>query len=88
MHERISIDFAVCHGRPVIRGTRVPVAVVVGSLAGGMSEEEVGREYDITVPDIHAALAYDVRRTVGAIQSDTRSTRNLDGDPHREQHQG
>ncbi|MSU37393.1 MAG: DUF433 domain-containing protein [Pedosphaera sp.] len=32
--ERITIDPRVCHGKPVIRGTRVPVSVVTGSLAG------------------------------------------------------
>ncbi len=58
IHERISIDPAVSHGRPVIRGTRVPVAVITGSLAGGMSAEDVAREYDVTTADIQAALAY------------------------------
>ena len=33
--DRIVIDPNICHGKPVIRGTRVPVTVVVGSLAGG-----------------------------------------------------
>lgn len=41
MNDRINIDPAVCHGKPVIRGTRVPVAIVLGSLAGGMAYEEV-----------------------------------------------
>ncbi|MBL6749734.1 MAG: DUF433 domain-containing protein [Nevskia sp.] len=54
--DRIVIDPAICHGRPVIRGTRVPVAIVVGSLAGGMSFEEVAHEYDLTADDIRAAL--------------------------------
>lgn len=57
-HERINIDPAVCHGRPVISGTRVPVAVITGSLAGGMSLEQVAAEYDVTAEDIQAALAY------------------------------
>jgi uncharacterized protein (DUF433 family) len=35
MNERIVIDPKICHRKPVIRGTRMPVAVVVGSLAGG-----------------------------------------------------
>ncbi len=52
---RIVIDPAICHGKPVIRGTRVPVTVVVGSLAGGMTFEDVQREYDITADDIRAA---------------------------------
>ncbi|MDB6158089.1 MAG: hypothetical protein JWO04_1795 [Gammaproteobacteria bacterium] len=55
---RIVLDPAVVHGRPVIRGTRLPVTVVVGSLAGGMSFEEVQREYDVTADDIRAALKF------------------------------
>jgi uncharacterized protein (DUF433 family) len=44
MNDRITIDPAICHGKPVIRGTRMPVSIVVGSLAGGMSFEEVQPE--------------------------------------------
>lgn len=58
MEERIVMDPKVCHGKPVIRGTRTPVAIVVGSLAGGMSFEEIQREYDLTPEDIRAALAF------------------------------
>jgi uncharacterized protein (DUF433 family) len=58
MHNRVTIDPAICHGKPVIRGTRTPVSVVVGSLAGGMSFEEVQREYDLTIEDIRAALKF------------------------------
>ena len=55
---RVVLDPAVSHGKPVIRGTRVPVTVVVGSLAGGMTFEEVQREYDVTADDIRAALRF------------------------------
>jgi uncharacterized protein (DUF433 family) len=55
---RIVLDPAVSHGKPVIRGTRVPITVVVGSLAGGMTFEEVQREYDVTAEDIRAALRF------------------------------
>jgi uncharacterized protein (DUF433 family) len=41
MKERISIDPQICHGKPVIRGTRVPVARIIGYLAGGMSFDDV-----------------------------------------------
>ena len=44
---RIVIDPAICHGKPVIRGTRMPVSLVVGSLAGGMSFEQLRQEYDL-----------------------------------------
>lgn len=57
-HERILIDAHICHGKPVVRGTRVPVVVIVGSLAGGMSFEEIEAEYDLTREDIRAALAF------------------------------
>jgi uncharacterized protein (DUF433 family) len=56
--DRIQIDAAVCGGSPVIRATRVPVAIVVGSLAAGMSFEDVAREYDMSDEDIRAALGY------------------------------
>jgi len=55
---RIVFDPAVCHGKPVIRGTRVPVTVVVGSLAGGMTFESVQQEYDLSPEDIRAALRF------------------------------
>jgi uncharacterized protein (DUF433 family) len=58
MNDRISVDPAVCHGKPVIRGTRVPVSIVIGSVAGGMSFAEIEREYDVTTDDIRAALSY------------------------------
>src|SRR5690242_16679281 len=58
MNDRIAIDPAICHGKPVIRGTRTPVSLVVGSLAGGMTFEEVQREYDLTIEDIRAALKF------------------------------
>ncbi|MEE9150364.1 MAG: DUF433 domain-containing protein [Thermoplasmata archaeon] len=35
--QRIIIDKNIRHGKPVIRGTRVPVDIILGSLAGGMS---------------------------------------------------
>lgn len=58
MSDRISIDPAVQHGKPVIRGTRVPVARILGSVAGGMSREEIVDEYRVTPDDIAAALEF------------------------------
>jgi uncharacterized protein (DUF433 family) len=55
---RIVIDPAICHGKPVIRGTRLPVSLVVGGLAGGMSFEQLRQEYDLTAEDIRAALKF------------------------------
>jgi uncharacterized protein (DUF433 family) len=58
MNERIIIDPEIQHGKPVIRGTRVPVARIIGGLAGGMTKDEVMREYQVTEQDIEAALSY------------------------------
>lgn len=55
---RIIVDEKIRFGKPVIKGTRVPVELVVGKLAGGMTFEEVMREYDLTQQDILAALNY------------------------------
>jgi uncharacterized protein (DUF433 family) len=58
MSDRISIDPAVQHGKPVVRGTRVPVARILGSLAGGMTQEQIVEEYGVTTEDIAAALEF------------------------------
>ena len=58
VNERIVIDPKILHGKPVIRGTRVPVSRVVGGLASGMTFDEVQREYEITIEDIRAALEF------------------------------
>lgn len=58
MDERIAIDPEVQHGKPVVRGTRVPVARILGGLAGGMSEQEILQEYDVTEEDLRAVYQY------------------------------
>ncbi|MCK4733800.1 MAG: DUF433 domain-containing protein [Methanophagales archaeon] len=54
----ISIDEKIRFGKPVISGTRIPVDLIIGKLAGGMTYEEVMAEYEITREDILAALDY------------------------------
>jgi len=58
MNDRIALDPSIHHGKPVIKGTRVPVATLIGALAGGMLREDVAREYDVQIADIEAALSY------------------------------
>ena len=55
---RIVIDPEVRHGKPVIKNTRVPVDIILGSLAGGMKIEEVAEEYGIKKEDVLAAIEY------------------------------
>ncbi len=55
---RITIDPDIQGGKPVIKGTRVPVQVIVGGLAKGMTVEQVCDEYVVTEADVRAALTY------------------------------
>lgn len=55
---RIIIDPKIRSGKPVIKGTRVPVDLIVGKIAGGMTVEEVAKEYELKKEDILAALHY------------------------------
>ena len=55
---RITVDERVRFGKPVIKGTRVPVELVLGKLAGGMTIEEILQEYGLEREDVLAALAY------------------------------
>ncbi|HPD15416.1 MAG TPA: DUF433 domain-containing protein [Planctomycetota bacterium] len=57
--ERISLNPRVMVGKPVIRGTRIPVELIVRMLGQGIPEDEILREYPRLEPeDIRAALAY------------------------------
>jgi len=57
--ERVVIAPDLHHGDPCIKGTRIPVAMIVGSLADGMTPEEIRGAYpQLTTEDIQAALAY------------------------------
>jgi len=58
MQERIVIDPEIQHGKPVIKGTRVPVTRIIGGMAGGMTREALIFEYGINEDDIKAALQY------------------------------
>ena len=56
---RISIDPAVCFGKPCIRGTRIWVSLVLDFLANGMTMDEIQREYpQVAADDILACIAY------------------------------
>jgi uncharacterized protein (DUF433 family) len=64
MNDRITIDPAICHGKPCIRGLRYPVENVLEWLASGMSIEEILADYeDLEREDILAALSYAARLT-------------------------
>jgi uncharacterized protein (DUF433 family) len=57
--ERIVLDPKILVGKPVIRGTRIAVELVVDLLARGYTKENILRQYDhITAEDVQACLAY------------------------------
>lgn len=59
MNERIEINPNVCHGSPVIRGTRVLVSQILGALSGGDSVNDVLMDYpSITSEDIAAVFDF------------------------------
>lgn len=57
-HEYITIQPDILGGKPVIKGTRVPVALIVDEVAGGMPITEVMKEYKLTEEQVRAALQY------------------------------
>jgi uncharacterized protein (DUF433 family) len=61
LEHRINIDPEISHGRPVIKGTRVPVEIVLGYLAGGMEINEVALEYGLQRENVLAAIEYTAR---------------------------
>lgn len=57
--EHITVDPAIVHGKACIRGTRIPVAVVLANLAAGLSADAIIKSYPSLTPEaIQAALAY------------------------------
>jgi uncharacterized protein (DUF433 family) len=55
----ITTDPAIQHGKACIKGTRIPVAVVLDNLAAGLKSDEILASYpSLTVQAIQAAIAY------------------------------
>ena len=58
-YERVELDPKVCNGKPVIKGTRIPVAVILERISEGESWEKIRRDYpELTTEDIQSALLY------------------------------
>ena len=58
MDAQITIGPEICHGKPVIGGTRTLVSVVLGHIAAGDSISTIGREYDLTEQEIRSVVAF------------------------------
>lgn len=62
--ERITVDPAICHGKPCIRGHRIWVSLVVDLLADGMTVEQVIEQYPgLESDDVRACMAYAAEMT-------------------------
>ena len=56
---RIATDPSICHGQACIRGTRIPVSVVLDNIADGATLDDIIAEYpSLSKEDIQAAIAY------------------------------
>jgi uncharacterized protein (DUF433 family) len=59
---RITVDPAVCHGKPCIRGLRYPVETMLELLSSGMTIDEILADYeDLERDDLLAVLAFAAR---------------------------
>lgn len=59
---RITVDPAVCHGKPCVRGLRYPVETLLELLGSGMTAAEILADYeDLEPEDLQAVLAYAAR---------------------------
>lgn len=57
--DRISSDPDICHGKPCIKGTRIPVYLIVSLVAEGETIENIINDYpSINPKDVKAALHY------------------------------
>lgn len=58
-HPRITSDYDICHGQPVVRGLRYPVWAVLEYLASGMTEAQILADFeDLEAEDLCACQAY------------------------------
>ncbi len=64
MNLRLQINPNICHGKPVIRSTRVLVSTILGALSGGDTLEQVLEDYpNITRQDVEVTLEFASRLT-------------------------
>ncbi len=57
--ERISSDPAICHGKPCVKGTRIPIYLIVSMIAEGVGKAAILKDYpSLTMEDIQAAIGY------------------------------
>jgi len=59
IENHIEIKSTVCHGSPVIKGTRIPVSHIINAMAGGDTVADIVNDYPgLQTDDVYAALAF------------------------------
>jgi uncharacterized protein (DUF433 family) len=72
--QRVTFDQNVLRGKPVIRGLRVSVEMILELLAKGSSRQEILEDYPVLEPeDIQAALTYAQQLVAGEVVLDRTS---------------
>jgi len=60
--DRITVDPQICHGKPVVRGLRYPVEMLLELMSAGMTMDEILADYeDLEREDLLAVLSYATR---------------------------
>ncbi len=64
IHRRIVCDPEILSGKPVVRGTRISVDIIIDRLWNGVAESEIVEDYpSLSLDDVRAALAFHLRQT-------------------------
>ena len=59
IENHIEIKSTVCHGSPVIKGTRIPVSHIINAMAGGDTVADIVSDYPgLQADDVYAALTF------------------------------
>jgi uncharacterized protein (DUF433 family) len=62
--QRITVDPAICHGQPCIRGRRIWVSLIVDLMADGLTSEQILEQYPgLDADDVRACIAYAAEMT-------------------------
>lgn len=66
--DRITVDPAICHGKPIVRGIRWPVQVILEQLAAGMTFDEMIADHpELEREDLQAALEFAAAQAGGFV---------------------
>ncbi len=57
-HEHIVSNYRILLGKPVIKGTRITVEIVLKKLSEGATMQQLSEQYHLSLDEIHAALEY------------------------------